>query len=182
MIGRAYSHLEIYLINLYFPMFTSAVIGSFLHNILTTYSAVHHLQWHEIPTRCVRDGENHARLRTWFNWHSHLFVGTNTIFFICKSGKIKWDRKFLFCFVRFFDTNIIYLSYTPRTLRTYCSQSESTILKIHESSARALFLYNCTANSFRTCERRRMMHSCARRIDSFTFRAILFLGNIKKPF
>ena len=34
-------------------------------------------------------------------------------------------------------------SYTPRTLRACCSQSEFRILKIRESSARALFLCNC---------------------------------------
>ena len=32
--------------------------------------------------------------------------------------------------------------YTPRTLRAYCSQSELTIFKIRESSARTLLLYN----------------------------------------
>ena len=37
-------------------------------------------------------------------------------------------------------------SYTPRTLRACCSQSKFRILKIRESSARALFLYNCTPN------------------------------------
>ena len=37
-------------------------------------------------------------------------------------------------------------SYTPRTLLACCSQSELMILKIPESSARALFLYNCTPN------------------------------------
>ena len=39
-------------------------------------------------------------------------------------------------------------SYSPRTLRACCSQSEMTILKIRESSARALFLYNCTPAYF----------------------------------
>ena len=38
-------------------------------------------------------------------------------------------------------------SYTPRTLRTCCSQSELMILKIHESSVRASLLYNCTPNT-----------------------------------
>ena len=37
-------------------------------------------------------------------------------------------------------------SYTPRTLRACCSQSKFRMLKIRESSARALFLYNCTPN------------------------------------
>ena len=40
-----------------------------------------------------------------------------------------------------------YTSYTSRTLRACCSQSELTILKIRESSVRALFLYNCTPNT-----------------------------------
>ena len=40
----------------------------------------------------------------------------------------------------------IYNSYTPRTLRECYSQSKFRILKMRESSARALFLYNCTPN------------------------------------
>ena len=65
-------------------------------------------------------------------------------------------------------------SYTPRTLRACCSQSKFRILKIRESSARALFLYNCTPNTLRARERRRRMHSRTPRIDSFTFWVILF--------
>ena len=41
-------------------------------------------------------------------------------------------------------------SYTPRTLRACCSQSKFRILEISESSARALFLYNCTPNISRS--------------------------------
>ena len=37
-------------------------------------------------------------------------------------------------------------SYTTRTRRACCSQSKFRILKICKSSARALFLYNCTPN------------------------------------
>ena len=40
-----------------------------------------------------------------------------------------------------------YHSYTPH-VRALCSQSEFRILRICESSACALFLYNCTANTF----------------------------------
>ena len=47
--------------------------------------------------------------------------------------------------------NIGYL-YTPPTLRTCCSQSKFRILKIRESSARALFLYNCTPNISRSAD------------------------------
>ena len=43
-------------------------------------------------------------------------------------------------------------SYTPRTLRACCSQSKFRILKIRESSARALFLYNCTPNISRRAD------------------------------
>ena len=43
-------------------------------------------------------------------------------------------------------------SYTPRTLRACCSQSKFRILEIHESSARALFLYNCTPNISRSAD------------------------------
>ena len=41
-------------------------------------------------------------------------------------------------------------SYTPRTLRACCSQSKFRILNIRESSARAIFLYNCTPNISRS--------------------------------
>ena len=43
-------------------------------------------------------------------------------------------------------------SYTPRTLRACCSQSKFRILKIRESSMRALFLYNCTLNISRSAD------------------------------
>ena len=46
--------------------------------------------------------------------------------------------------------NCIHDSYTPRTLRACCSQSKFRILKIRESSARALFLYNYTLNISRS--------------------------------
>ena len=45
---------------------------------------------------------------------------------------------------------IVCHSYTPCTLRACCSQSKFRILKIRESSARALFLYNCTPNMSRS--------------------------------
>ena len=38
-----------------------------------------------------------------------------------------------------YKSTIIDYSYTPRTLRACCSQSEFRIFKIRESSARALF-------------------------------------------
>ena len=43
-------------------------------------------------------------------------------------------------------------SYTPRTLRACRSQSKFRILKIRESSAPALFLYNCTPNISRSAD------------------------------
>ena len=43
-------------------------------------------------------------------------------------------------------------SYTPRTLRACCSQSKFMILKLRESSAPALFLYNCTPNISRSAD------------------------------
>ena len=45
-------------------------------------------------------------------------------------------------------------TYTPRTLRVCCSQSKFRILKICKSSARALFLYNCTPNISRSADAR----------------------------
>ena len=50
------------------------------------------------------------------------------------------------CYLKSYRTQVNVISYTPRTLRAWCSQSKSRILKIRESSARALFLYNCTLN------------------------------------
>ena len=50
------------------------------------------------------------------------------------------------------DANINIHSYTPHTLRACCSQSKFRILKIRESSARALFLYNCTPNISRSAD------------------------------
>ena len=52
--------------------------------------------------------------------------------------------------------------------------NSTKILKILDNSACALFLYNCTLNTLRTRERRRMVHSHMRRIDSFTFWVISF--------
>ena len=49
----------------------------------------------------------------------------------------------------------VYNSYTPRTLRACCSQSKFRILKIRQSSGRALFLYNCTPNISAQCWRER---------------------------
>ena len=57
---------------------------------------------------------------------------------------MKTDAHFL-CSVHWFLCLNIH-SYTPRTLRPCCSQSKFRILKIRESSARTLFLYNCTPN------------------------------------
>ena len=48
--------------------------------------------------------------------------------------------------------NLVVYSYTPRTLRACSSQSKFRILKICESSARALFLYNCTPNISRSAD------------------------------
>ena len=61
----------------------------------------------------------------------------------------------LFCLNSLAKVNtqlLIYNSYTPRTLRACCSQSKFRILKIRESSARALFLYNCTPNISRSAD------------------------------
>ena len=52
----------------------------------------------------------------------------------------------------FYSKNHMHGSYSPRT-RACCSQSGLTILKIRESSPRALFLYNCIPNTLRARER-----------------------------
>ena len=70
----------------------------------------------------------------------------------------------------------IQYSYAPRTLCACYDQSELTIHKIRDSSARASFLYNCTQNTLCAREHRR---SCTRRIDSFVSRVIVFVANIR---
>ena len=52
----------------------------------------------------------------------------------------------------YFNLSHIDTSYTPRTLRACCSQTKFRILKIRESSARVLFLYNCTPNISRSAD------------------------------
>ena len=68
-------------------------------------------------------------------------------------------------------------SYTPRTLRACCSQSKFRILKIRESSARALFLYNAL-RTYRAVLTRawasRRVDLRERRVDSFSKRVIIF--------
>ena len=51
-----------------------------------------------------------------------------------------------------FTRSNTWYSYTLRTRRACCSQSKFRILKICESSARALFLYNCTPNISRSAD------------------------------
>ena len=70
-------------------------------------------------------------------------------------------------------------SYTLRRLRTCCSQFELMILKIHESSAWALFLCNFTPNNLGASANNlgasafNRVHSYARRIMSFVFWKII---------
>ena len=65
--------------------------------------------------------------------------------------QMDWHIKYLHLEYAHLLCNIL-ASYTPRTLRACCSQSKLRILKICESSARALFLYNCTPNISRSAE------------------------------
>ena len=53
-----------------------------------------------------------------------------------------------FSFYTFIGLALTLHSYTPCTLRACCSQSEFRLLKISQSSKRALFLYNCTLRNF----------------------------------
>ena len=62
-------------------------------------------------------------------------------------------------------------SYTPRTLRTCCRQSEFRILKIRESSARAF--YFCTI-ALRTPYAVLTQASASCRVDSFSTRVIIY--------
>ena len=66
------------------------------------------------------------------------------------------------------------------TLRACCSQSKFRILKIRESSARALFLYNCTPNISRSAWASRMIDLRERRVDLFSKRVIYILLVISK--
>ena len=54
--------------------------------------------------------------------------------------------------ILFLQYTIIHYSYA--TLHACCSQSELTIVKVTEISARALFLFNCTPNNFHAREGR----------------------------
>ena len=65
-------------------------------------------------------------------------------------------------------------SYTPRTLRTCCSQSELKIFKIHERNVRALLLYNFTPNTLRTRVQHRV-RSCSRKIGLYASPVICIL-------
>ena len=73
-------------------------------------------------------------------------------------------------------------SYTLRTVRAWCSQSEFRIIKIRETSARALFLYNCTANILRSRERRVWSIHARVGLIHLLFRLFYFVGNIKNLF
>ena len=55
----------------------------------------------------------------------------------------------------FFGGGLIMYSYTPRILRACCSQSKFRILKIRESSARALFLLQLHSEHVAQCLRER---------------------------
>ena len=73
-------------------------------------------------------------------------------------------------------------SYTPRTVRACCSQSKFRILEIRESSARALFLYNCTPTSRAVLTRAwasRRVDLRERRVDWFSERVIIFVITFK---
>ena len=59
-------------------------------------------------------------------------------------------------------------SYTQHTLRNCSTQCAFRIIKVWESSTHALFLYNCTPNTFRTRERS---------VGCIHFLFIHFLGN-----
>ena len=64
-------------------------------------------------------------------------------------------------------------SYTLRTLRACWSQSKFRILKIRESSARALFLYNCTLSISRSAD---AIAWASQRVDKRERRVDLFLN------
>ena len=87
---------------------------------------------------------------TWQN------VNQNYLIYFAFTYRINWDEiyeqaastrtsKCKLC-------TIIWYSYTPRTLRACFNQSKFRILKIRKSSARALFLYNCTPNILRSAD------------------------------
>ena len=80
------------------------------------------------------------------SWNTGTHVETG----VSSHSFSKWDKvKMHTCYYpMFFHVH----SYTPRTLRACCSQSKFRILKIRESGARALFLYNCTPNISRSAD------------------------------
>ena len=74
----------------------------------------------------------------------------NSCLFLSNSKIAYCNKNITFYSYRWFHRLIsfIEISYSSRTLRACCSQSELKILKICESRARALFLYNCTMRNF----------------------------------
>ena len=110
-----------------------------------------------LQTRCMWNN-----LRSWM-----MSVTVNQWLSTISTKRVLFNRNRLECtlwkeqFMHHFREKRPYMYFT--SLRSCCSQSESTILKILESSAPALFLYNCTPNTLRVRERR--LQSRARRID-----------------
>ena len=73
-------------------------------------------------------------------------------YWLHSNNLISQEIMFLLCTQTIFFLWYIHDSYTPRTLRACWSKSKFRILKIRESSARALFLYNCTPNISRSAD------------------------------
>ena len=84
-------------------------------------------------------------------WKKH--ADHNTSYYIpdCKLACLVLYLKIINIFLKN-DMCLIVNSYTLHAQSACCSQSELTILKIRESSAHALFLYNCTPNTLRALE------------------------------
>ena len=159
-----------------------------------------------LPTCISKDFLPQKRLIWWFcfeifaNWYPFLRVsyrkdGQFYNFFcnFCEMGPSsnflgffwpKWDP----CLRIFFQAcgytwvasrllGFVWNSYTPLTLHACCSQSKFRILKLRESSAHALFLYNCTPNIWRELTRAwalRMVDLRERRVDLFSKRVTTF--------
>ena len=126
-------------------------------------------------TFCPVDPENFTYCTDYF-LHTTTQSMVKTLFLT-----VSWFRKGELWHCNISSKNLRYSlvytfhSYTPRTLRTCCSQSKFRILKIRESSARALFLYNCIRTSravLTPAWASRRVDLRERRIDLFSKRQI----------
>ena len=157
------------------PIFPSMVIGldisrwcskwvaSHLHNKLVTSPArlipiYTHGSRNKIRAKYI--AQRHiTQVITWFElktlvlkFQYSAIATLNPLITKHYSGFVNYTVACAICIIKWHQYTFRMYSYTPRTLRACCSRSKFRILKIRESSARALFLYNCTPNISRSAD------------------------------